>query len=393
MRQPYDSVKAFLDVFLRETKRMTSRPIYFYGIVFAPLFCLVFFTTLMKDGLPHDLPIGLVDMDDSQTSRTIGRTLDSFDATHIVARYANYTEARQAVQRNEIYGFFYLPKGLEQEANSFRQPKVSFYVQYAYLVPGSLLMKDLKTGAVLLNAAAMRKQLRAKGLTDKLAMDFIQPIVVDTHPLNNPSLNYAIYLNNTIVPGIMMLLIFLMTVYAIGNEIKYNSARDWLERSNHSILLALTAKLLPYTLAFTLIGAVVDFTFYVLLDYPCNSGIWPMLAAMVLAIVASQALGIFFIAAIPTLRLAMGFGCLWGVLSFSVCGFTFPYHGFYPFIKGLTYLFPLRHYYLIYVTQALDGFSMAYAWRSYMALACFMLLPLLLLIRLKRNLIHTNYVP
>ncbi len=36
-------------------------------MVIAPLFCYVFFTTLMDSGLPKDLPAGVVDMDDSST--------------------------------------------------------------------------------------------------------------------------------------------------------------------------------------------------------------------------------------------------------------------------------------------------------------------------------------
>lgn len=46
-------------------------------------------------------------------------------------------------------------------------------------------------------------------------MAFLQPIVIDTHPLNNPWLNYSVYLCNTFAPGVLMLLIFMITVYSI----------------------------------------------------------------------------------------------------------------------------------------------------------------------------------
>ena len=42
------------------------------------------------------------------------------------------------------------------------------------------------------------------------------------HVLNNPWLNYSVYLSNTIIPGILMLLIFMTTVYTIGSEMKTN---------------------------------------------------------------------------------------------------------------------------------------------------------------------------
>ena len=386
-------LSALCDVFVREWHRILSRPIYFYALFFAPIFSLVFFTSLMNEGLPHDLPVGIVDMDKSSVSRQIGRTLDAFDQTRIVAHYPNFSEARKDVQKWKIYGFFYIPPSFSKDANAFRQPKVSFYVQYTYLITGSLLMKDMKTTSALIGASSGLSQLRAKGYTDAQAMFFLQPIVNDVHPTNNPSLNYGIYLNNTLVPGILLLIIFLMTTYAIGSEIKENTSQEWMKRSKDSILLALTAKLLPYTLIFSFIGIIVDTVFYLILGYPCHCGILPMLAATLFSIVAAQGFGILVFAIFPSLRMSMSMASLWGVLSISISGFTFPYLGFYPFVQSLSYLSPLRHYYLIYVTQALDGFSMVYAWKSYLFLFLFAFAPFLLLKRLRKNLVHPIYLP
>ena len=72
----------------------------------------------------------------------------------------------------------------------------------------------------LTSGAAARTMLYAKGATEDQAMAYLQPIVIDTHPLNNPWLNYSVYLCNTLIPGVLMLLIFMVTVYSIGVEIK-----------------------------------------------------------------------------------------------------------------------------------------------------------------------------
>ena len=75
-------------------------------------------------------------------------------------------------------------------------------------------MSELAGGAI------GRATLYAKGATEDQAMAFLQPIVIDSHVLNNPWLNYSVYLSNTIIPGILMLLIFMTTVYTIGSEMK-----------------------------------------------------------------------------------------------------------------------------------------------------------------------------
>ena len=56
-------------------------------------------------------------------------------------------------------------------------------------------------------------------------------------------------------------------------------------------------------------------------------------------------------------------------------------------------LFPLRHYYLLYVAQALNGYSMIYGWAHYLGLLLFMLLPFLIGRRLHNALYHYKYIP
>ena len=88
----------------REWKRIAAHPIYLFCMVLAPLFCYYFFTSLMRQGLPESLPMGLVDEDHTTTTRNLARNLDAFQMSDITHEYPNVTEARRAVQK----GFSYL---------------------------------------------------------------------------------------------------------------------------------------------------------------------------------------------------------------------------------------------------------------------------------------------
>ena len=377
----------------RECHRLVGRPLYLFCMIGAPLFCYVFFTTLMGSGLPQDMPVGVVDEDQTATSRQLTRNLDAFQQTRIVAHYPEVSSARRAMQRGDIYGFFLIPEGTTSEAQAQRQPTISFYTNNTMLIAGSLLYKDMKMMSELASGAVGRSVLYAKGATEDQAMGFLQPIVIDTHPLNNPWLNYSIYLNNTFVPGVLMLLIFMVTVYSIGVEIKDRTARQWLRMGNNSIWISLGGKLLPHTVVFFLMGILYNVWLYGFLHFPCNSGIGPMLLATLCLVLASQGMGILMIGTLPTLRLGLSFASLWGVLSFSMCGLSFPAMGMHPTLQALANLFPLRHYFLIYVDQALNGYPMIYSWTNYVALLGFMMLPFLIAHRLKGALVYYKYVP
>lgn len=382
-----------LNIAKREVLRIAVRPLYLFCMIIAPVFCYLFFTTLMANGLPTDMPAGVVDLDNTSTTRNIIRNLDAFQQTHIVAHYPSVMEARKAIQRGEIYSFYYIPEGTTEATLASRQPKVSFYVNYSYLIAGSLLYKDQRTISELAAGAVGRATLYAKGATEDQAMAFLQPIVIDTHALNNPWLNYSVYLCNTLFPGILMLLIFLTTIYTLGEEVKNGTGRELMRLADNSIPKVLIGKLLPHTLVFFVIAVFYNVYLYGYLHYPCHSGIFPMLLAGLLLVLSSQAFGVFLFGLFGSFRLALSAASLWGVISFSISGFTFPVMAMHPTLQALCVLFPLRHYYLLYVNFALNGYPLIYAWQAVAALLVFLLLPFLVLKKLRTILLQYVYVP
>lgn len=210
---------------------------YLFCMLIFPVIVTIFFTSLMSNGQPTDMPVGVVDLDNTSTTRSIIRKLDAFQTTKIVKRYTNVSEARNAIQRNEIYAFLYIPEGTTSELLSMRQPKISFYYSSTSLTAGALLYRDLKTISTLGSAGAASSVLQAKGLTESQIMSFLQPIVIDLHTVNNPAVNYSIYLNTMIIPGCLMLFIFLITVYSIGTEQKFGTSKEWMETAGNLSLI------------------------------------------------------------------------------------------------------------------------------------------------------------
>lgn len=387
-------IQRIKNIFRRELQIYSRRPLFMFCMVVAPVVCVVFFGTLMDKGLPTKLPAGIVDEDNTNISRTIVRTIDGLEETDLTYSYATFSDARKAMQRGEIFAFFYIPKGTTDNAIAGRQPRISFYTNESYFIPGSLLMKDFRTASELSGLALTRETLYAKGATEDKAMGIIQPITVEAHPIGNPTLDYGVYLNNIIVPGIFILLIMLSTTYTIGLEWKTGNQKKLYAMAGNSSSVALFGKLLPQTILFTLMFVFCDIYFYKLMHYPCNGGIWPMILLGLVTVMVSQAFGVFLFGLfIGQMRLSMCLCSLWGILSFSLAGFTYPVMAMSPFMEAMSWLFPLRHYYLIYVNQALNGYSITYAWSSVSALLCFGCLPFLVLPRYRAAFLKYKYQP
>ena len=232
---------------------MKANRMYLFCMIVFPVFVTFFFTSLMDEGQPQDMPVGVVDLDNSSTTRKLTRLLDSFQSTKVVAHYPSVDEARHAVQKGDIYGFVLFPKNTTADLLASRQPTISYYYSYASLTAGSLVFKDLKTMATLGSAAVGKQVMTAKGYTDRQIMAFLQPIVLDTHTVGNPWVNYNVYLTTMLVPTCMLLLVFLITAYSLGTELKQQTAKQLMEMSADNPFVAITGKMLPQTIVWLLV--------------------------------------------------------------------------------------------------------------------------------------------
>ena len=184
----------------------------------------------------------------------------------------------------------------------------------------------------------------------------------------------------------------LSTSYTIGMEWKYTTQKQLYAMSGNSPAIALLGKLIPQTILFTLIFVFYDVYFYRIAGYPCNTPIWHMMLLGFLTVLASQAFGVFFFGIfLGQMRTAMCLCSLWGILSFSLAGFTYPTTAMDPVLQYLAWLFPLRHYYLIYVNQALNGYPVSYVLPSVLALICFIILPVAVLPRYRAAFLKYKY--
>ena len=376
----------------RELLTFSKRPIFLVIMIVAPLGFLWMFSSLMKAGLPTKLPAALVDEDNTHVTRELTRILGSMEETRFVMKTYSYTEALQAMQRGEIYAIFRIPKGTTEAALTQRQPVISYYTNDTYYIAASLLMKDMRKLSEMAGIAITRETMRARGFTDDQIMGTVQPILVESHPLGNPHLNYSVVLTNLIVPGLLMLVIMLTTSYALGMEWKNNEQKLLFEMAGRRTWVAIVGKLLPQTVLYTIIIWLFDLVFYSYFQFPCACGVPRMMMWGFLAVLASQGFGLLMFEAFPgMMRMSMSACSLLGVMQFSLAGFSFPVSAMDLPFQWFSNIFPLHHYFLVYVNQALNGYHISYVWLNVAALVALSILPWLFSYRLTEAFLNKEY--
>lgn len=374
----------------RELAIWRKRPIYLVGSLLTLVVCTVFFSTFFRQGLPQELPIGIVDNDNSSMSRSFVQQLGSTQQAKIV-RFDSFEEAREEMQRGKITSFVVLPEHLYSDVSASRQPTITFYVNGLYFIGGALAYQDVLTMINLTNGAVQRTALRARGMNEEAIMGQIKPIEVDTHKIGNPMTNYAVLLESILLPGILQMVIFLIIIYSFGSELKYATSRHLLSLTHGSMSKAILGKLLVYTLYFSLLGISIEVFLYRTLAFPLAGSIWGMFLDVVLLVVASEAFALFIVGLLPVCRLALSIGALFSMVAFSMTGFTLPVEVMPPYIQGLANIFPLRHYYLFMVQETIFGSGFAGWWWHAACMLMFLLLPFIIGKRLKSAYVLQNY--
>ncbi len=386
-------LRILVNSIIRGWKQLARRPLYVCMMVIVPLVSAWFFFDLMEDGVVKRTPVGIVDLDKSDLSRKLTRNLNTLQQVEIKTTYGSYQEAIDAVQRAEVFGFFFIPSDFSTKALSGEKPTLSYYINYSYYAPASMQFKGFKTLSVLANGGIVSSVLTTAGMPKEMVSATLQPVVTHVHPLNNPWLSYNYYLSSSFVPCLLALIVMLITVFSIGMEWHAGTSRNWLRTADNSIVLATFTKLFPHSFIFINVGLAIQYMMYVKYGFPLNCNPWNMIVAMALLVFACQGFALFIISLVPNFRYASTICTLLGMLSFSFCGFSLPEEVMYSWISPLGYLMPIKYFFLINADQALNGIDLSYSRFYYVMLILYSLLPITMLWKLRKHCLDPFYIP
>ena len=375
---------------LRELYRMTSRRIYLAAAVVLPLFLLLFMCTIFGSGQMRHLPIGVVDADNTPTSRSIIRNIAAVPTFTLARHYADDAEARAALQRKEIYGYLSIPHHFEADMLG-AGATISYYYHYALLAVGGEVMSAFEQALIPVQLAPIVVEAVSLGDREQGIEHFLLPMTADDHALYNPSLDYSVYLSLPIYYIMFQILILLVTLYAVGSEAKAGMGGEWLSAARGNIFVAIVSKLLPYTLIFIAEALLANYVFFHWLRIPFAGDVALFTLCTVLFILATQSVAVILYTLLPALSVVISVVSMVGSLGATLSGLTFPLSAMSPVVRYAALLFPVRHF-----TEAMQcvvyfGGGLMACRSSLLVLCLFPLVAMALLPRLRMIMVSRRY--
>lgn len=349
--------KGFLSLFKEELKRMLTTPRILVLILGIPLMLFLYYGALLQEGVSRDLPVTLLDLDKSSTSRKLASFIDASSAMEIVYEVNDELEGQKTVRRGDSYALIIIPKDFQKNVQKGVKTNVTCYYNGQYLLPAGLIQRDFQTAAGYLAAGVRTITLEQGGLTPQQALASVSPIHVEEHVLFNPYTSYEYYLGLAFMPMALQIIMMVVSIYVFGVDLKYRKGKELLERANNKVWVLTTAKILPYTLIFILLGFYMNSYVFYKLSMPLKGSFFVLNVFFILFVFVCQSMAFFLASVMNSLRIALTIGGAYAAVAFSFAGYTFPPEGMSGFVRGVNYLFPFHSYMRFVVNYGIRGIS------------------------------------
>jgi ABC-2 type transport system permease protein len=381
-----------LVVFRREFDRFSRRRLLLFLTTVLPLLLMGSLAIVFSAGLATRLPIAVLDLDGTDLSRTIIRTVDATPDTAVARRVSDLAEGRQLILSGQVRGLLMLPLNLERDVYGGRRPEVVFFYNTQTMTSGNLALRGINA-AVPAVAAGIRLSLRtAEGQPLEAAQASLAPIPVQVNPLFNPTLNYAHFLLAALLPSVLQVIIVTTMAYAVGLDVETPHRLRVLRRLGGGLWPAMAGKILPYTLLFLVVLGISDWVLFGVLDMPLRGNRYMLILAGILFILADQFIGVLLALLLRPMASAISIGTLLMAPAFGFMGIGFPRVGMNAFAYHWGQMIPGTWYLMARIDQTIRGTPVNLSWKPITVLL-FMVLLLASLTALRLEVIRARGRP
>lgn len=261
----------------RELQRIFGLGPVFSVMILAVVIYAGFYPQPYRAEALRDVPIALVDLDGTDSSRSFARMLDASEGVQIAAVLPDFAAAERDVYARRCYGILVVPKFFERDLLHGRSAPVAVYADASFFLIYNRVSGAVSALAKTMGAEVEAKRLVAAHVDPVLARAATDPMPLTAIPLFNPQGGYATY----ILPAAFVLILqqtFLIAVSLLGTYPNAFAMEARYRRS--SAVDRLVGKLLAYLVVESLI-----FAFY-MIGLPYLYGIPRLGAAGVLVAVA-----------------------------------------------------------------------------------------------------------
>ena len=322
-------------------------------------------------GIARDLPIVVIDNDNSTLSRQLTRWLDASPGVQVAAKVASSDEALHRLRERTAFGYLLIPDDFEQKLLGGRQATVQWLYNAQFSSHAGALLRDVRTVSTTLSAGIEMTARAKKGVSGVQAAAQFEPIRTTLNSLYNENISYEAFLTLALMPAMLQIFIVVAVVTSMGRELRDGTVPQWLATARGSWLRAIGAKLLFPLIAYCALALLYLLFFSLARDWAVAGSLPALLLSMLLLVLAYCGLATLLIGATLSLRLALSGAAFITAPAFAFAGQAFPLMAMPAPARAWAQALPLTHYLQLQTKYWLAGAPWRYGVQEMLILAGF----------------------
>lgn len=329
------------------------------------------FIVIFWSGTPRELPIAVVDLDQTQFSRMIVRHLNASPVLRVADQFSSPNEGKASLVDGSHYALVVIPSDVKRQILLGKSPAITAFFNAQYLLIAKSLRSALLQTEGTISAEIDVGEILVGTPNISAALATAVPLSSEVGSLYNRNLDYGQFLIPGILFALFQVLISCVAILAVSREIKWGGEGYWVE---FGALTGLLGKLLPYTLIFTAHLMVLLVVFFAVLGWSYHASLAMLIPLLVLFVMACQVLGVFFYVLTFNPERGMSFAGAFSAPAFAFLGLTYPASDMSVFAQFWRELLPAAHIADAYIHRTSYGAGMGALVLPTIALAASLLL-------------------
>lgn len=364
----------FKRAFVQEARTTSDTPLLWLTGIVVPVFWCLAVVAVFATGLMRNIPVGLVDYDNSAESRDLIRSLDAVASVDFV-NYENPQAATADLATGNIYALFVIGHNWSEKTSGSRSDSaLELFLNKSYYAIATTVETDLKLALSQIQIGQMLEAASVVGGGFAGNKERLAVLDADILIAGNPALNFKAYLLTTILPGVLALGAILTCVGSLTREWRLKTVHQVVETYSH-----LTGFLLGRMSFWLVLYSLMGLAYLAWFTGWEGWGVQGSLAAWALGIVlffaSMPALAMLYTSLSPSWIIAMSVAIGTTAPIFPFTGFSFPLDSMDAAAQLLAQFLPLTWYLRLHSSQWVLGSELSHTIYLLSMLSLFVIIP------------------
>ncbi len=320
----------------RELQRVIQDHSIFLTVIIAPILYAFFLGSIYLHKDINNIRFGVVDNDNTFTSRELTRKLSASPKIHLTEHLANYHEGIQELKKLDILGFVVFPKDFEKDLLKKKETQVALYLNNTRFLPSNEL--NMAVNKVMLQAGSgiRLKYYEKQGITSGIASKMINPLKINIDPIYNTTNSYGGFL----LPALFFIILQQTLLIGITESVSKDREYGLLNNDSKGIYSYMIGKPAYYLVLY--IAYIIFFTLVVfpVFNLPVRGAMIPSFVVSILFLSTILLLGMWIGTFIKRQKHSLVILAFSTYPLFLLSGYSWPMSSMPVFLRALAALIP-----------------------------------------------------